>query len=183
VVRDTSAFYTNEMRTQPAAPGAFLRDISNVMGEFPQVKLLQVVWTTNNDEKTAVPVKVMSKNGTLEITSRTGASDGVSDQARERAAATPTPAENENQPWRGARVQIAMIDAAITPFEGNFRATLDEVTRFANRLNTMPGLKARVEQLPLDVGPTARLDATGRRSGRPPEARFVIRVVRDVGGA
>lgn len=178
VVRDTSAFYTNEMRTQPAAPGAFLRDISTVIGEFPRVTLLQVAWSTNNDSKANLPMKPMPKRSTLEITSRTGARE----EPGERSNGA-TPVENESPPWRGTRFQIAMIDAAIKPFDGNFRATLDEVARFATRLNTVPGLKARVEQLPLDVGPAARLEATGRRSGKPPEARFVIRIVRDVGGA
>jgi hypothetical protein len=180
VVRDTSAFFNKEMRTQGVAPGAMLRDLSRIFSEFPRVRLLQIVWASSGDEKFSPPYGVLPPNGTLEVTS-------TAKGAGETAVQTVTPSDTsstatENPVWRGAAFQVAMVDAAVTPFDGNFRATLAEIERFAARLNTVPGLSATVQRRPLDVDTTASIVATGARSGDPAEARFVVRVVRRMGG-
>jgi hypothetical protein len=174
LVRDSSLFYQRQMRTAPAAPGALLREVSTILGEFPRVRLLQIDWLASDDDKALVPYAVVAANGTLEVT--------ANDQ---RGSAAPSDAVNvaddPNPTWRGANFQSAIIDAAITPFDGDFRAALAEVERIAARLNTVPRLRATVERGPLDVRSTASIYATGNRTGTPPEARFVIRVVRRSG--
>lgn len=181
VVRDTSAFFNKEMRAPGVAPGAMLRDLSKVFAEFPRVKLLQVVWAPSGDDKFTPPYGVLPPNGTLEVTSRSKVAGASASAAASASDANTPPAENPV--WRGAAFQVAMIDAAITPFDGNFRGTLSEIERFAARLNATPGFVATVQRRPLDVDTTADIAATGTRSGEPPEARFVVRVVRRMGGS
>jgi hypothetical protein len=186
VARDTSAFYNSQIRPQPAAPGAMLSELSNVFAEFPRVKLLGLTWTIGMEERTLPYFNAVPPNGTLEVTSdakpavpgvagavqSVGNALGLSGNAAQ-ANADPNPA------WPSAKLQFAIIDAAITPFDGDFRATLAEVERFAARLNATPKIKATIESMPLDVRSTATLTATGKRVGAGlPEARFVLKVVR-----
>lgn len=179
VARDTSAFYNTQIRPQPAAPGAMLSELSNVFAEFPSVKLLGLTWTIGTEARATPYFNTMPPNGTLEVASdaksavsgATGGAQSVSNAAQ--ANTDPNPA------WPSAKLQFAIIDAAITPFDGDFRATLAEVERFAARLNAMPKIKATIESMPLDVRSTATITATGKRVGSGlPEARFVLKVVR-----
>jgi hypothetical protein len=177
VVRDASAFYVSYMRVPPAAPGALLRDVSLVLTEFPRVRLLQIVWTAQDNDKTVPAYTTMASSGTLEVTSSLKPEgDGATQVAPN--------INNENSTvWRGAKFHTAIIDAAITPFDGNFRATLAELERFTARLNTLPGVKAIIDRRPLDVETAAIISATGKRTGQNPEARFVVRVVWQASGA
>ncbi len=187
VARDTSAFYNNQIRPQPAAPGALLSDVSNVFAEFPRVKLLGLTWTIGADNR-ATPFYVTTPpNGTLEVTSDSkSAILGAGQTTANAASANPNNAQalaDTNPAWPSAKVQFAIIDAAITPFDGDFRATLAEVERFKARLNTMPKISATIESMPLDIRSSASITATGKRTGTLigtslPEARFVLKVVR-----
>jgi hypothetical protein len=178
VARDTSAFYNSQIRPQPAAPGAMLSELSNVFAEFPRVKLLGLTWTIGTEERTMPTFNAVPPNGTLEVVSDAksavpGAAGSVQSVGNAAQANDPNPA------WPSAKLQFAIIDAAITPFDGDFRATLAEVERFKARLNTMPKIKATIESMPLDVRSTATITATGKRVGAGlPEARFVLKVVR-----
>ena len=179
VARDTSAFYNNQIRPQPAAPGAMLSELSNVIAEFPRVKLLGLTWTIGTEERMTPSFNIVPPNGALEVVSDAksavpGAAAGAQSVGNAaQANADPNPA------WPSAKLQFAIIDAAITPFDGDFRATLAEVERFNARLNTMPKIKATIESMPLDVRSTATITATGKRAGAGlPEARFVLKVVR-----
>lgn len=186
VARDTSAFYNSQIRPQPAAPGAMLSELSNVFAEFPRVKLLGLTWTIGTEERTLPYFNAVPSNGTLEVTSDAkSATPGVAGAVQSvgnalglngnavQANADPNPA------WPSAKLQFAIIDAAITPFDGDFRATLAEVERFKARLNTMPKIKATIESMPLDVRSTATITSTGKRVGAGlPEARFVLKIVR-----
>lgn len=181
VARDTSAFYNNQIRPQPAAPGVMLSELSNVFAEFPRVKLLGLTWTIGAEERAMPSFNAVPPNGTLEVTSDAksalpGAAGGVQSVGSAAQANT-----DPNPAWPSAKMQFAIVDAAITPFDGDFRATLAEVERFAARLNATPKLKATIELMPLDVRSTATITATGKRVGTGlPEARFVLKVVRTV---
>ncbi len=183
VARDTSAFYNNQIRPQPAAPGALLSELSNVFAEFSRVKLLGLTWTIGTDERATPYFNAVPPNGTLEVSSEPkSATPGVAQAVANALNASGNNAQalaDPNPAWPSAKLQFAMIDAAITPFDGDFRATLAEVERVKVRLNAVPGFKASIESTPLDVRSTATITATGKRVGAGlPEARFVIKVVR-----
>ena len=186
VARDTSAFYNNQIRPQPSAPGAMLSELSNVFAEFPRVKLLGLTWTIGAEERALPNFNAVPSNGTLEVTSDAkSAALGVAGAVQSGGNAlglNPNAAQanaDPNPAWPSAKLQFAMIDAAITPFDGDFRATLAEVERFKVRLNAMPKIKATIESMPLDIRSSATITATGKRVGTGvPEARFVLKVVR-----
>jgi hypothetical protein len=187
VVRDASQFYNSQIRPQPAAPGAMLRELSGVIEQFPRVRLLQVVWTPASDEKALAPFAPVSPRGQLEVTSNSKPNTpGLAGQVLNSISSAFTGNETTdlNPALPGNKFHIGVIDASITPFDGNFRETLAEVQRFSNALARIPGIKASIEAMPLDTNTTASLTATGKRTGPAPfEARFVIRVVRKVPGA
>ncbi len=183
VARDTSAFYNTQIRPQPAAPGALLSELSNVLAEFPRVKLLGLTWTIGTEERTTPYFNAVPPNGTLEVTSDAkSAVPGVVQTVANALNASGNNAQalsDPNPAWPSAKLQFAIIDAAITPFDGDFRATLAEVERVKTRLNAVPGFKVSIETMPLDVRSTAIISATGKRVGAGlPEARFVMKVVR-----
>ncbi len=183
VVRDASAFYSRSMRTSAVAPGAMLRGVSQVFSEFPRVRLLQIVWGANDDENFTPPYAAMPLHGALEVTSQSkSATENLAQTSANTSNDVANPGIDNNPVWRGAKFQSVIIDAAVSPFDGNFRNALAEVERFAARLNTLPGLRATVLRRPLDVQSTASISATGKRSGTDPETRFVVRVMQRVGG-
>ena len=81
---------------------------------------------------------------------------------------------------------VARVKARITAFDGDYRAALATVRRFADSLRAMPGVESvQVESMPLDIGPDASLRGDARAlSGRAgPDAEFELRVaVRAAGG-
>jgi hypothetical protein len=183
VARDTSAFYNTQIRPQPAAPGALLAELSNVFAEFPRVKLLGLTWTIGTEARVTPYFNAVPPNGTLEVTS--DAKSSVPGAVQTVANALNASGNNAqaltdpNPAWPSAKLQFAIIDAAITPFDGDFRATLAEVERVKVRLNAVPGFNVSIESMPLDVRSTATINATGKRVGAgSPEARFVLKVVR-----
>jgi len=182
VARDTSAFYKSQIRPQPAAPGALLSEVSTVIAEFPRVKLLGLTWSVGADERATPYYTTMPSTGTLEVTSKDKvvAGSAVQSLANTIGGSSGTGDAANNDPiWSGAKVQFAIIDAAITPFDGDFRATLAEVERFNARMNALPGLKTTIESMPLDIRSTASIISTGKRTGIGlTEARFVVKVIR-----
>jgi hypothetical protein len=186
VARDTSAFYNTQIRPQPAAPGALLSELSNVLAEFPRVKLLGLTWTIGTKARATPYYTAVPPNGTLEVTSDAKSASVTTPGAVQTEANALNASGNNaqaladpNPVWPSAKLQFAIIDAAITPFDGDFRATLAEVERVKVRLNAVPGFKVSIESMPLDVRSTATINATGKRVGAGlPEARFVLKVVR-----
>jgi hypothetical protein len=179
LARDTSAFYNSQIRPQPSAPGTMLSELSDVFAEFPRVKLLGLTWTIGAEERVTPSFNIVPPNGTLEVVSDTKSAQanvaGTAQLIGSAAQANTDP----NPPWPSAKLQFAIIDAAIAPFDGDFRATLAEVERFAARLNATPKIRATIELMPLDIRSSATITATGKRVGAGiPEARFVLKVVR-----
>jgi hypothetical protein len=185
VVRDTSQFFNDQIRPQPAAPVAMLSELSTVMSEFPRMRLLQVVWSATADEKTTPTYTPLSPKGQLEVTSNSNPNaSGAVNSANNVPTNSIEKAADPNPVLSGNKFHISIIDAAITPYQGDLRDAIAEVERFNAAINRLPGLRANIESMPLDTRPAASLSATGKRTGTTPyEARFVIRVVRKVVGA
>ena len=74
-----------------------------------------------------------------------------------------------------ARFRVVHLRGRVEPFTGHYRAAADEVFRFVDRLEAMPGLSGvDVTELPED-----RLDHDRRRR---PDAGFELRMVVDARG-
>jgi hypothetical protein len=66
----------------------------------------------------------------------------------------------------------------------DFRGAIDEAQRLADALSRLPGTRAEVVESPLDVRSTLQLQGRHEPGQEPAmDARFVLRVVRDRGGA
>lgn len=173
-VRDSTAFFNTHIRPEPASPGLFLREISRVLSDSADVRLIQVVWTPSNDENTTPFFLPARSVGSLAIVSETPA-------AAVGGTSTPAvaPTDDRNPPFSTNKFQIGIIEAAITPFDGDFRKTLAAVERFNKAINDLPGIRSAILTMPLDVRPEASLRAS-KLEKNANEARFVLKVVRTV---
>ena len=90
-------------------------------------------------------------------------------------AAEPRPSGAEPRRDSKALFQIALVSAGIEPFDGDYRAAIDTVRRFAGALAVSPGIEhVRVLSLPLDLSSEQTL--TGDAETTAEAAAFEIRV-------
>jgi hypothetical protein len=120
------------LKTSKRTPQGALVSISRTLEQFPDVQLKSVGW-------------------------RYGTKDFQTDAGAKRAEAAPTPAPP--QPGGvSARNQSGYIEAEINPFQGDYRAALDTINRFAEALKQDPGVAAvQIATLPLNVSSNTAL--------------------------
>ncbi|MBC7623435.1 MAG: hypothetical protein H7232_08625, partial [Aeromicrobium sp.] len=144
-VRDTSIFFNSQIRPAPAAPGRLFNEIAKVLEGYPLVRVNQILWATNNEPAfmPAAPQGFGAANaglaGTSQVTSDNkaalAAAAALAASAAANAAPTPTSAENAaNPPLPGNKYHVALLDAAIQPFDGNVRKALAEIDRLVEDL-------------------------------------------------
>lgn len=185
-VRDASAFFNQYIRPAPASPGDFVRSFSQALTDFPNIQLLQLVWESVPDAN-ATPIYTISAvpaTSSLKSTSKIGGPIGSP-----APAATPqntqSPAEAD-PPLPEGRFEALIVEAAISPFDGDYRKATSDINVFVTRINRTPGLTATVIVEPLDVRPNAIITATDTAASAQRstlvDARFVLKVVRNVKG-
>jgi hypothetical protein len=79
---------------------------------------------------------------------------------------------------------VALVEGTVRVATNDFRGALDDVNRLARELEALPATRAEVLESPLDTSSTVQIQ--GRHEGEEPDTmqpRFVLRVVRDHGGA
>ena len=182
-VRDASDFFIHYMRPASAAPGDFMRMFSQVFSEFPHIQLLQLVWQPVGDA-TVTPNYVVSatpSTGLLQSVTRAGPANAA--QGAPGAAVAPgQPPSSEQDPLLSdGNFQALIVEAAIRPFDGNYRKASDDIRKFVLRINELPDISASLITEPLDVRSSASLAA--RDSAQAPvgaDARFVLKLVRSM---
>ncbi|MEO8385801.1 MAG: hypothetical protein ABI583_11200 [Betaproteobacteria bacterium] len=182
-VRDASGFFIHYMRPAPSAPGNFLRTFSQVFTEFPRIQLLQLVWQPVS-EPSVTPNYVASATtsaGLLQSVTKTGVA-GTAPGAPGAAVAPGQPPSTEQDPLlSNGKFQALIVEAAIRPFDGNYRKASDDIRKFVSRINELPDISASLMIEPLDVRSSASIAA--RDSGQPgvgADARFVVKLVRSL---
>ena len=175
---DAATFYQTFLRPVPA-PGGLLREISQVLARFPDVKLSQIVWQASDDANLNPPFTPATPKGNPPLKS-----DPAKADAAALAQAPPPPNLNaKDLPLPANHFEILVLDAAITSFTGDYRKTLADIERFVAALNGIAGLRATILTSPLDVRPGATIKATlSERTAEPFEGRFAVRIVRDSQG-
>ncbi len=182
-VRDASGFFIHYMRPAPAAPGDFMRMFSQVFAEFPHIQLLQLVWQPVGDA-TVTPnfvVSATASTGLLQSVTRAGPASTA--QGTPVAAAAPgQPSSSEQDPLLSdGKFQALIVEAAIRPFDGNYRKASDDIRKFILRINELPGLSASLITEPLDVRPSASIAARDSAlASAGSDARFVLKLVRSM---
>jgi hypothetical protein len=182
-VRDASGFFSHYIRPAPTSPGDFVRDFSETLTLFPNIKLLQLVWAPTSDATASPSYAISVIDGTNPLQSATKASTP--------GATAPNPAASgflvggptsELDPiLPDGKFQVLIAEAAISPFAGDFRKAIHEINAFIAQLNQKPGVSASMIVEPLDVRANATITATDTAAtATRSDARFVLKLVRSM---
>jgi len=185
-VRDTSTFFNSQIRPLPATPSVVLKEIAQVINEFPLVLVNQISWGVSNDSNT--PFALASKDaGAGAGTGNFPASSVTKNASLATAPASAATAVgatditiDPNTGLAGNKFQIVILDLAIKPFGGDIRQTIIEIERFVKRLDSTPGYKANIVKMPVDIGPSAELKVIDRANVNAVTAPFTVKLVKQV---
>ncbi len=174
-VRDASTFFRAQIRQQSPSPASFLKDLAMVWSEFPDMRLLQAVWAPNQDAGFVPPHEPVAAPVAQNIRSEVKLAPGA---PQPPAGATVNPM-GADPPLPGGRYEVLIIDAAVTRFQGDYRAAIADIERMVERLNKAPNMKTEIVKLPIDVKPTAILRATTPSASEASEVRFTLKITRN----
>jgi len=171
--RDAAGFNAAFLEPSPV-PVGFLQDISKVLNQFPDIRLQQLAWQSNDDDKVNVELAAPGNQSNLPLRSETKPQTATTPP---QVPAPPAAADKTSLP--GARHQVLMLNATIGPFNGDYRLMLQDIERFVIALGKVPGCSAALVKTPLDT--TSQANIRGTLSKQAPagtEGYFTVRVVR-----
>jgi len=139
------------LRSSKRTPEPAMASIGRVLGQYPSVRLKTMGWKY--------------------------ATRGYDVDAGQRRTDTHPPAA-ANAPGAATRHQSAYIEAEIHPFNGDFRAALDEINGFAESLRKDPAVtEVKVAALPLNISPSMSLSgSTSETAARATSAPFRLNI-------
>lgn len=174
-MRDTVSFYNGSIRAFPTLPD-FIAPLSQVLAAHPGVRLTQLSWMATDDAKASPPIQSIAPRLAPPVKTST------------RADVAPPPPQaadsGTNPPFAGGRYEVALLEATLRRPSDDFRGAIEEAQRLADEISRLPRTRAEVVESPLDVRSSLQLQGRhepGQEAQM--EARFVLRVVRDRGGA
>ncbi len=179
-VRDASGFFVKYIRPAPASPGDFVREFSQVFEEFPKMQLLQLVWAPVSDASTTPAYTASAMQGTslLQSASKVVVAASTLPSFTSQAA---QPVSDSDPPLSDGKFQAMIVEAAISPFNGDFRKATNDINTFIARINQVPGVTASMILEPLDVRTNATITATdASQTAVHPDARFALKLVRNM---
>ena len=174
-MRDTVAFYNGSIKSFPALSD-FVSPISGVIGRHPGVRLTQLSWMATDD------AKAMPQMGSATPSRQVPPVKALAKSADAAGAAQPQ--DPANAPFAGGRYEVALLEATVSVGADDFRGAIGLAQKLAEEIGSLPGMSADVVESPLDLRSSLQLQ--GRLDPAQPstmETRFVLRVVRDRGGA
>ena len=174
-MRDAVMFYNGAIRSFPSMP-EFLRPVSAVLFTQPDVRLWQISWQATDDAKAVPALSTSAMRGSPPVKAIARPGEG--------GVVPPTAEALANPQFAGGRYQVAMLEATVRVGANDFRGALERVEKLAEAIGAIPGYRAEVSESPLDVRTSLALQ--GKHAETEPatmEPRFVLRVVRDRGGA
>jgi hypothetical protein len=184
IVRDTSTFFNSQIRPMPAAPGPLFNEIAQVLAGFPAIRLSQILWASNNDPGfvPTTPQGFSAANvalgGAPQVTSTS-----ESKTAQAAVAATgPATDSMTNAPLTGNKFHIAVVEAAVQPFDGDLRSALATIERLVEALKANPEFTVKVIKRPADTTPLASLKVIDKSNAISTQAPFTLHVTRKVRG-
>ncbi|MEO7744003.1 MAG: hypothetical protein ABIR98_13785 [Usitatibacter sp.] len=174
-MRDAVTFYNASIKSFPAIHG-FLRPLSQVLQEYPQVRLNQLSWQAA-DDPTIVPRLTLAPPTVPPPVKSIG-------RPGDSPLPPPPPDDGANPAFTTGRYEVALMEATVQVANNDFRAALERVERLAADISARPGYKVEVIESPLDLRPALALQ--GRLAEKEPpqmEPRFVLRIVRERGAS
>jgi hypothetical protein len=184
IVRETSTFFNSQIRPAPAAPGPLFNEIAQVLAGFPAIRLNQILWATNNDPGfvPTTPQGFSAANvalgGTPQVTS-------TSESKTAQATVVSTGAATDsmtNAPLTGNKFHIAVVEAAVQPFDGDLRSALATIERLVEALKANPQFTVKVIKRPVDPAPLASLRVIDKLNATSTQAPFTLHIARKVPG-
>ena len=172
-MRDAVTFYNGSIRAFPTVT-EFLRTLSRVLQQHPEMRLGQVSWQATDDPKTVPTPPAATQRSTPPVKAL----------ARSDPGGAPPAAEAANPPFATGRYEVATVEGTVRVAQNDFRAAIEEVESLAADISRLPGFSAEVVESPLDLRPSLALQ--GRHAQPEPatmEPRFVLRIVRSHAGA
>ena len=155
-------------------PRDLLALVSEALAELPRVRIESVSWRTSDDAEAEVAAAGhRSRPGGRDAPGGSGDPGASSRTGDEHAG----PDASAGAPRRGPDTlfHLALVSARIDPFDGDYRAAIDTIHRFADVLAAPPGVEhVRVLALPLDLSPHRAL--AGDADAAAGTATFEIRV-------
>ena len=155
----------NALQARRGDPRDLLALVSGALAAFPRVRVESVSWRVSDDA-----------GAEITAAGRAGLPDdpgGPSRAGGDRADAE----ASGGAPRRGPDVlfHLALVSARIEPFDGDYRAAIDTIHRFAGALAAPPGVEhVRILALPLDLSSHRTL--AGAADAAAGAATFEIRV-------
>ena len=144
----------NTLRARRADPVDALALVSHAVAGFPRVRIERLSWRTSDDPEAP-----------------------VGDGAAAEDVARGEPSTSGGTPPRDPDIlfQLVLVGARIAPFDGDYRAAITTVRRFASALAASPGIEhVRVRSLPLDL--SSDRSVSGDTESSDGDATFEIRV-------
>ena len=152
------------LRARRGAPVDLLALISDALAAFPRVRVEGVSWWAG-DAPEAPAGGGMGGAGRVTDPDGPAAGRGHAPAPREESSGRPE-----------AAFQIARVSALLEPFDGDYRAAIGTIRRFAGALAASPGVRrVRVSRLPLELSPEQTL--AGDVEAVAETAAFEIRMV------
>lgn len=169
-MRDAVTFYNASIKSFPTLHD-FLRPLSVVLQDYPQVRLNQLSWHATDDPKLVPNLALAPARNPPPVKALPRAAD----------ATPPQPADDSVNPaFTSGRYEVVLMEASVQVASNDFRAALERVEKLAADISAQRGYKAEVVESPLDLRPALALQ--GRLAEKEPalmEPRFVLRIVHD----
>lgn len=144
----------NTLRARRAGAVDVLALVSDALAEFPRVRIERLSWRVSDDPE--APAE--------------GGAVAEDDGRGEPSTVGETRRRDPDVPF-----QLVLVGARIEPFDGDYRAAIATIRRFASVLAAAPGVEhARIRSLPLDL--SSERSVSGDTESGDGEATFEVRV-------
>jgi hypothetical protein len=173
-VRDTATFYTSQI-SPVATPRAMVVEVAEVLSQVPEISLAQIVWQVVADPAVAINFNAL-------VTNLSDVKSVTVDTAKTAAARTAAPTAvgaSTALPLAAHKAQVAIFEATLTRFDGDYRRANAVVAELVATLNARGVVEAKLQSRPLETQPNATISGQSAAANTSDYAdvRFEVRVV------
>ena len=158
-----------------ADPIELLALLADALAGFPRVRIEGLAWRASGDAES--PVGGQGAGGADALREHAAPVSANDDAAhgQDAGVAGPRPSGEARRRGLGVLFLVARVSARIEPFDGDYRAAIDTIRRFAGVLAASPGVEhVRILTLPLELGSGHTL--SGAAGATADAAAFELRV-------
>ncbi len=169
-MRDAVTFYNASIKSFPVLH-EFLRPLSEVLADYPQVRLNQLSWHATDDPKVVPALTLAPPRNPPPVKSIAKAGE---------PPPGPPPDDGANPAFTTGRYEVVVMEATVQVANNDFRAALERVEKLAADISARRGFKAEVLESPLDLRPALALQGRlAEKEAATMEPRFVLKILRD----